>query len=174
MTLLQRVSSRMVVAGILAGVVGGLAGSVAKILAEAVYPPRTLGQVPPPLVLANRIAGHPLSHTGGQIAIQAIHFSFGAAVGGVYGGLAEAAPVVTAGYGVVFGLVLQLFTHESAVPALGLDVPAPRQPLREHLSEFFSHALYGLATELVRRLVRRRLSPAPHSRLTPAPTLAPS
>lgn len=160
MQLLQRASSRMVLAGVLAGAIGGLAGSAAKIAAEAVYPPRTLGQVPPPLLLAERIAGHPFGHPQDEIAIQAIHWTFGAAVGGIYGGVAEVVPLVTVGYGVVFGLVLQLFTHESMVPALGLDVPAPQQPLREHLSEFFSHALYGLATELVRRLVRRRLSPS--------------
>ncbi len=161
MPLVRRVSSRMLLAGILAGLLGGLAGSVAKIVGEVIYPPRTLGQVPPPLLLAERIAGRPLSHTEGQVAIQAIHFTFGAVVGGIYGGVAEAVPLVTAGSGVVFGLVLQLFTHESAVPALGLDVPAPQQPLREHLSEFFTHALFGLATELVRRRVRRRLAPAP-------------
>lgn len=159
MHLVRRISSRMLLAGALAGVLGGLVGSVAKIAGEAVYPPRTLGQVPPPLLLAERVAGHPLSPPEGQLSIQTIHFTFGALVGGIYGATAEAVPLVMVGSGVVFGLVLQLFTHETAVPALGLDVPAPQQPLREHLSEFFTHALFGLGTELTRRVVRRRLAP---------------
>ena len=161
MAILRRVTGRMVLAGVLAGAVGGVAGSVAKIVSEAIYPPRTLGQVPPPLLLAERWVGHPLAGKDATVAIQTIHFVFGAGVGAIYGGVAEVAPIVTAGYGVVFGLVLQLFTHESAVPWMGLDVPASQQPMREHVSEFISHAFYGLATELVRRRVRRRLAPAP-------------
>ena len=154
-------STSMVLAGALAGLVGGIAGSAAKIASEAVYPPRTLGQTPPPVVLAERVAGHPLSKRQQLISMEAIHWTFGAATGAVYGGLAEVVPIVRIGYGVVFGLVLQLFTHESAVPALGLDKPPLQQPLREHASEFLSHAFYGLATELVRRVVRRRLRPYP-------------
>ena len=157
--LFRRTTGRAIAVGILAGAIGGLAGSGAKIIGELIYEPRTLGQTPPPLVLAERVAGHPISKDQQGPVIQAIHFTFGAATGAVYGAAAEVAPVVTIGYGIVFGLVLQLFTHESLVPAMGLDVPAPQQPLREHLSEFFSHALYGLATEIVRRVVRRRLLP---------------
>ena len=161
MQMVRRATGKMVLAGVLAGAAGGVAGSVAKIVSEAIYPPRTLGQVPPPLLLAERWVGHPLAGGSATAAIQVIHFVFGSGVGAIYGGAAEVAPIVTAGYGVVFGLVLQLFTHESAVPALGLDVPASQQPMREHVSEFISHAFYGLATELVRRVVRRRLTPAP-------------
>ena len=155
----RRATGKAIAVGILAGAIGGLAGSGAKIVGELIYEPRTQGQVPPPLLLAERVEGHPIAKDQQGPVIQVIHFTFGAAAGAVYGAAAEAAPIVTIGYGVVFGLVLQLFTHESAVPALGLDVPAPQQPLREHLSEFFSHALYGLATEIVRRVVRKRLLP---------------
>ncbi len=150
-----------VFAGVLAGAIGGLAGSAAKIASEAVYPPRTLGQTPPPVVLAERIAGHPLSHSQQLISMEAIHWTFGAVVGAVYGGAAEVLPIVRLGYGVAFGLVLQQFTQESAVPQLGLDKPPLQQPLREHASEFVSHGFYGLATELVRRFIRRRLSSPP-------------
>ncbi len=161
----QRATRNAVVAGLFAGAVGGIAGSAAKIVGEAIYEPRTQGQVPPPVLLAERIAGHPLDHTQQIVATQVIHFVFGAFSGGVYGGFAEVAPIVTAGYGSAFGVVLQLFTHESLVPALGLDVGPLQQPLREHASEFFSHILYGLATEAVRRAVRRRIGPQPAPRL---------
>ncbi len=151
-------TSRSIAKGLLAGLLGGLAGSVAKIAGEMVYNPRTEGQTPPPVVLVRRVAGHPLTHMQEQVAMNAIHFTFGAATGAIYGAAAEVAPIVTAGYGSVFGVVLQLFTHETLVPAAGLDKPAPQQPMREHLSEFFTHILYGVATEAVRRLVRRKLA----------------
>ena len=155
----SRYGRAAILAGILAGALGGVAGSAAKIASEAIYPPRTLGQTPPPVVLAERIAGHPLSKHEQFVSMEAIHWTFGAAAGAVYGGVAEVIPVVRIGYGIVFGLVLQLFTHESTVPLLGLDKPPLEQPVREHASEFVSHACYGLATEVVRRLVRRKLGP---------------
>ena len=137
---------------------GGSCGLGREGVGELIYQPRTLGQVPPPLVLAERVAGHPLTKEQGTVAIQSIHYGFGAVTGAVYGAAAEVVPLVTVGYGSVFGVVLQLFTHETLVPAMGLDVPAPQQPIREHVSEFFSHILYGLATESVRRWLRKRFA----------------
>ena len=156
---MERVSptrSRSIAKGIAIGLIAGLVGSVAKIAGEAIYEPRTLGQTPPPLVLANKLAGHPVAHP--TAVIQGIHFTFGALTGAVYGASAEVFPIVTAGYGAAFGVVLQLLTHETLVPLAGLDVPAPQQPAREHLSEFFSHILYGVATEATRRFLRKRFA----------------
>ncbi len=149
-------ASRSIAKGLLIGVLAGLVGSAAKTVGELIYEPRTQGQTPPPLVLADRIAGHPVAHP--QATMWGIHYAFGALAGAVYGGAAEVFPIVTAGYGSVFGVVLQLFTHETLVPLAGLDVPAPQQPMREHVSEFFSHILYGLGTEAVRRFLRRRFA----------------
>jgi putative membrane protein len=147
---------RSIAKGIIIGLVAGLVGSAVKVAAEAVYEPRTLGQTPPPLVLAERIAGHPLAHP--TATIQAIHYTFGALTGAVYGAAAEVAPIVTVGFGSVFGIVLQLCTHETLVPMAGLDKPAPQQPMREHLSEFFSHILFGIGTEATRRILRKRFA----------------
>ena len=149
--------SRNLAKGLLAGMLGGLVGSGAKIVGELIYTPRTLRQVPPPVILAERIAGHPLSHVQQNVSMQAIHFVFGATTGAIYGAAAEFLPIVTAGYGAAFGFVLQFFTHESLVPLAGLDVPPLQQPLREHTSEFFTHVLYGVATDLTRRAVRKRI-----------------
>lgn len=149
-------ATRSIARGLLAGLLGGLAGSLAKIAGEMLYNPRTEGQVAPPIVLAERVAGHPLTHAQQLLAENVIHFTFGAATGALYGAIAEVAPIVTAGYGSVFGVVLQLCTHETLVPAAGLDKPAPGQPMREHLSELFTHVLYGVATEAMRRKVRKR------------------
>ena len=143
--------------GLLCGLVGGLVGSVAKVAGEKLYNPRTQAQTPPPVVRADKIAGHRLPPVTADAAMQTIHYTFGGATGAVYGVVAEFLPVVTAGQGTAFGVVLQLLTHESLVPALGLDVPPWRQPLREHTSELFTHVLYGVAAELTRRWLRRLL-----------------
>ena len=142
--------------GLLIGLLAGFAGCFAKYLAEKVYEPRTLGQTPPPLLFVQKLTGHPVAPDRQTLAIQTVHYIFGGATGAIYGVAAEFAPIVTAGYGTAFGIVLQLFTHETLVPAAGLDVPASRQPAREHLSEFFSHICYGLAAEGTRRWLRRR------------------
>ncbi len=149
--------TRNLAKGLLAGALGGIVGSGAKIVGELIYPPRTLGQVPPPVILAERLAGHPLTPSEQNRDMQIIHFIFGSATGAIYGAAAEFAPIVTTGFGSAFGFVFQFFTHESLVPLAGLDVPPWHQPLREHTSEFFTHILYGVATEVTRRTVRRRL-----------------
>jgi putative membrane protein len=156
MPLAPRQPSRSITKGILIGLIAGLVGSAVKVAGEAIYQPRTLGQTPPPLVLAERLAGHPLQHP--TAVIQVIHYTFGALTGAIYGAAAEVLPIVTTGYGSVFGVVLQLCTHETLVPLAGLDVPASQQPAREHLSEFFSHILFGIATEATRRTLRKRFA----------------
>ncbi len=149
---------RSLAKGLLFGLLGGFAGSLAKDLGEKVYPPRIQGQTPPPVVLERKLAGHPLTPLQEGAGAQVIHYVFGGGSGAVYGVVAEIAPIVTVGYGSVFGVVLQLLTHETLVPAADLDVPAPRQPMREHTSELFTHVLYGVVTEVVRRILRRRYS----------------
>ncbi len=146
-------------AGLLAGFIGGLAGSGAKLIGEAIYPPRTLGQAPPPAVLAEKLAGHALNDSQKTIATQAFHWTSGAMIGAIYGAAAEVAPIVTIGYGVGFGIVVLLTTHESLLPLLGLDDSPARQPLREHASELATHALYGFSVELVRRWLMRKWHP---------------
>jgi len=42
------------------------------------------------------------------------------------------------------------------VPALGLAEPPTRQPLAKEMPELGMHFLYGMVTELVRRLLRGR------------------
>src|SRR5271156_238753 len=143
--------------GFLAGAIGGLVGAAAKAAAEAVYPPRTLGQIPPPAVLVNRMAGRPLTEQEEEVSVQAIHWGFGALAGGVYGALAEYQPAVTERLGITFGLTLCGMTLVSALPMMGLTEKPEDQPVREHASELVTHAIYGVATELTRRLARKLL-----------------
>jgi putative membrane protein len=148
---------RSLLKGFLAGAVGGLAGAATKALAEAVYPPRTQGQIPPPAVLVNRMAGRSLTEQEEETSVRVIHWGFGALAGGVYGALAEYAPVVTGRVGVNFGLTLCGITHASALPMMGLTEKPEDQPPREHASELVTHAIYGVTTEVVRRVTRKML-----------------
>ncbi len=83
-----------------------------------------------------------------------MHFVFSAAVGALYGALAEYWPEATAGQGCAFALVLLGATHESALPALGLTETPERQPRQEQLSELATHLIFGFATEQLRARVR--------------------
>ena len=148
---------RSIVKGFLAGAIGGLVGAAAKAVAEAVYPPRTLGQIPPLVVLVNRIASRPLSETEEVVSVRAIHWGFGALVGGAYGAVAEYQPVITGRLGANFGLTLCGMTHASTLPIMGLKESPENQPAREHASELVTHAIYGVTTEVVRRAVRKVL-----------------
>ena len=143
--------------GAVAGLIGGLAGAGAKALAEKLFPPRIQGQTPPPVILAEQVAGHRLDPNERQAAQHAIHWGFGAAAGAVYGVVVEVEPSVGAWKGAAFGLTLNKLTHESLLPRMGLASPNEEQPTQERISEWVTHAVYGIFTETVRRVVRRNL-----------------
>jgi putative membrane protein len=149
--------SRSLAKGFLAGVIGGLAGAAVKLVAEQVFPPRVEGQTPPPVVLAEQVAGRGLPDTQRKVAMQSIHWLFGALAGGVYGALVELEPSLAAWRGAAFGITLNRITHESLLPRMGLSAPTGQQPTQERISEWVTHAAYGVGTDAVRRVVRRNL-----------------
>jgi putative membrane protein len=150
-------ATRSVTKGILAGLIGGIIATAAKTLAEKIYPPRTQGQTPPPEVLAEKIAGHPLDESSKAIASETIHWVFGAATGAAYGALAEFYPAATSREGATFGMTLMALTHEGALPAMGLAAEPAEQTTREKSSEMVTHVIFGVVTETVRRAVREAL-----------------
>lgn len=143
--------------GALAGLVGGIAGSGAKIVAEKFYPPRRAGQTPPPVALAEHFAGHPLTPGQQEAALQGIHWTFGAIAGALYGAAVELEPQAGAWRGAAFGLTLNKIAHGSLLPKMGLAEAPVRQKTQERQSEWITHAVYGIATDSVRRMVRKRL-----------------
>lgn len=146
-----------VLKGALAGLIGGLIATAAKTAAESVYPPRTHGEPEPPPLMAEKIVGHPLRGKSRIVGAEAVHWGFGAATGALYGALAEIYPPATAKNGVNFGLALCAMTHEGALPAMGLSAKPSEQQPREKRSEVATHVVYGVVTEVVRRLVRPML-----------------
>ena len=151
------IRERSILKGALAGLIGGLAGAGAKILAEQIFPPRVQGQAAPPVLLAEQVAGHSLPQAQQQVAQQGIHWGFGAAAGAVYGALVEVEPSFGAWRGAAFGLTVNKLTHESLLPRMGLARPKEEQPAQERISEWVTHAVYGIFTDSVRRVVRRNL-----------------
>jgi putative membrane protein len=148
---------RSLVKGLIAGLIGGLVATAVKTVAEKIYPPRTHGEPEPPAVLAEKLAGHELTAEQETVAVETIHWGFGALTGAAYGALAEFYPAATAKDGAGFGMALASLTHEGALPAMGLSAPPEEQTTRERTSEMASHAVFGVVTETVRRVIRKLL-----------------
>ncbi|RRA48815.1 DUF1440 domain-containing protein [Acidipila sp. EB88] len=145
---------------LLAGLAGGLVGSATKTLAEKLVPPRTQGQEPPPKLVVERAASAadvPLEGTAKKVATESLHWGFGTLTGGLYGLAAEYQPRTTAWRGAAFGLAVNRMMHEGLLPRTGLVEPVAEQPAQERVSEWFTHLVYGVSVELVRRAVRKRL-----------------
>jgi len=152
--------------GALLGLCGGLlaagAMSLAHQLVSAVAPkaappsaPKEEDSTVKVASAALRLAGASLAEDQKPMASSIVHYGFGASVGAFYGAVAEIVPRVTVGVGLPFGVAVWLGAHVVAVPALGLAEPPTRQPVQKEGEEFGLHLLYGLTTELVRRLLRR-------------------
>lgn len=107
--------------------------------------------------ISEGVFDHKLTESEKQIAGPAVHYALGTGVGGLYGAVAELAPKVTTGAGLPFGAVFWLVVDEGAVPVLGLSKGPTQYPLSTHVYALASHFVYGLTTELVRRVVLKAL-----------------
>jgi uncharacterized membrane protein YagU involved in acid resistance len=171
-------TNKHIIRGALAGIAGGLAASwvmnefsttLGKKLSAAVETPAEQQQLElqsdgedATMKTADKIAatatgGRHLTHqqreTGGPI----IHYTFGALMGGLYGVLAEYSSPARAGFGTAFGGVLFAGADLLAVPALHLAPSPAEQPASALANPLATHLVYGMTTELVRRLVRTAL-----------------
>jgi putative membrane protein len=105
--------------------------------------------------VSKRLFNHQLTDQEKPLAGSAVHYGFGAAMGALYGVLAEMAPWATSAAGIPFGAGLWLVADETAVPAFGLGEPLMKTPASLHVYSLVSHLVYGLTTELTRRAMRR-------------------
>jgi uncharacterized membrane protein YagU involved in acid resistance len=108
-------------------------------------------------IAAYRVIGRSLDRGEKKKGGMAVHFGFGAAMGALYGALAEVAPATTGGFGTAFGTGLFVGADEVALPRLRLSKPPRQVPPEMHVLGLTSHAVYGATVEGVRRLVRRAL-----------------
>jgi hypothetical protein len=107
--------------------------------------------------LSRSLFHHGLSKREKKVAGPAMHYGFGALTGAAYGALAEMTPGVTRGAGAPFGTAVWLAADEVTVPVLGLSGPPWEYPPLVHARALAAHLVYGLATEGLRRVVRRAL-----------------
>ncbi len=107
--------------------------------------------------ISEGVFDHELTKSEKKLAGPAVHYAFGASVGGLYGAVAELAPKATEGAGLPFGAAFWLLADETAVPLLGLSKGPTEYPLSTHVYALASHLIYGLTTEAVRRAVRNAL-----------------
>jgi uncharacterized membrane protein YagU involved in acid resistance len=77
------------------------------------------------------------------IAAAGLHFSFGAAVGAMYGAL------------------VWLVADEIVMPLIGLSRSTLQRPLELHLQSLAAHLVYGSTTEHVRQAISDREEPTP-------------
>lgn len=127
---------------------------------ESQEPPQE--QQESPTVQAAQAVAAPVLHrkltlTEKQVAGPAVHYGYGALMGGLYGGLVEAMPDASAGFGTAYATALFVGGDEIGVPLFGFSGPPWKTPVSTHANAFGAHLVYGLATEGTRRLVRRVL-----------------
>ncbi len=103
---------------------------------------------------AEALVGHTIPAAAKPAAGAAVHYGYGAAMGALYGGLAELVPTVGTGLGIPYATALWLFGDEIAVPALGLSKPPTAATPAEHASALSAHFVYGVTLDIGRRILR--------------------
>lgn len=92
-------------------------------------------------------AGLTLDDAQRSAAEQAIHFGLGVVPGALYGALRQRVPVLGAGRGLVYGVLLWALNDEYLSTHLGLAGPFDAYPLETHWRGFVGHAALGVATD---------------------------
>jgi putative membrane protein len=104
--------------------------------------------------VSEAVFDHELAPEEKERAGEIVHYAYGTAAGALYGVAAEHWQDVRAGAGSAFGGVLWAISDEVAVPALRLSKGPQEYPLRVHAMGLAAHLVYGVTTELARRLLR--------------------
>lgn len=105
-------------------------------------------------LVAAATGGQHLSLEERQKGGPVVHYGFGALTGALYGGLAEYLPFVTDGLGTAFGSAVFAGADLVAVPAFHLSPPLKEFPAKTLVTPYAAHLVYGVTTELLRRVLR--------------------
>jgi len=145
----------------IAGAVGGLAASYVMNHFQTLWNKTVKSEPkkpqPDPTVKTANAISRPLTHRDlskeqAKWAGPAVHYAFGTLVGAAYGALAERVPRMKTASGTVYGTAVWLAADEIALPALGLTPPPTKTPPLAHVKGFVMHLVYGLTTDVTRRL----------------------
>lgn len=162
--------------GTVAGLVGGAVATWVMTQFQNAVPPETFAElfgeseggasggesaapstVQAAAAVSEGVFGHELTKAEKKKAGPAPHYATGLTAGAAYGALTELWDHTDDGFGLPFGTLFWLAADEMAVPALGLSDPPTEQSASVHLYGLSAHLVYGLTTDLVRRLVRKAL-----------------
>ena len=139
---------RSILKGALAGFAGGLAGAAAKAYLDAYYAPRLANaQVPPALL-------EPNIYTPTSVSPAVSPWVFGGLAGAAYGAAVEMEPSTSSMQGMAFGYAVDRFTSFGPSPLNSLGAA---EAVQAKIGRRVSFAVYGVVTEIVRRVVRRGL-----------------
>ena len=105
--------------------------------------------------VSSAVTDHEVPQEQKQSAGNAVHYSFGTLMGGVYGAMASLLDDAPLGTGLLFGIGLWLAADEFVLPQLGLSKSPTERGLREHAYEASAHAVYGLTLDAVNQLRKR-------------------
>lgn len=108
-------------------------------------------------MVTEAITGEPVPKQMQSAAGAAVHYGFGAFLGGLYGALGAFMPGVRSGFGTAYGAGAALVADEAMVPALGLSPPPQETPASLHAYGIISHLVFGAALEGTRRLIESAL-----------------
>ena len=109
------------------------------------------------VAIADAVFEHSLTKKEKHRAGVAVHYSFGAVLGALYGAVSEVAPLARILSGAAFGVGIWLAAVEVALPTLKLTQPPWRYPFRTHAYSLISHLVYGTVTEQSREVLRLSL-----------------
>lgn len=166
---MKKVNSNNVVKGAVAGLIGGVVATFVMTQFQTLLSSLTEdkngsgGEKAEPATvkaakeISEGVFGHKLTKAEKEPAGEAVHYAMGGTSGLIYGMAAEIAPLTTLGAGLPFGAAVWFVADDVVVPALGLSKPATEYPISTHAYALSSHLVYGLATDLVRRAVRKAL-----------------
>lgn len=167
--------------GVVAGIVGGLAGTWAMSEFQGLWSRVVDGYESPSSAgrhdardwqeksedenanelvaqtLARWTVGRALTRDELAVAAATVHYTFGAAMGAMYGAAAESSRAARTGAGAGFGTALWVAADEIAMPVLGLSEPTHNREWDLHAQSFAAHLVFGVTTEIVRDGVRRAL-----------------
>ena len=162
-----RSRSNQLYKGLIAGAVGGLAGSwlmtrfqslFAHVLQGKTDPHQGEGEdatVKTAEKISSAVLHRQLSEGAKKKAGPIVHYTYGAAIGALYGGLAQKDERTELGFGSAYGAAAWALGDEVAVPALGLGKKPAETPLSQHVQTLAAHVVYGMTLEGVRRLTTR-------------------
>ena len=138
------------------GAIAGLADTVALTIGmrapQLLQQGKTQPQKEPTAKLAGKVAGgvfeQALDRETKATVGEAIHWSYGAGWGALYGLAQESLRLPRLVHGTVFGLLVATVAS-TLVPSMGLTPPPTKQPPEKSMMQLALHLVYGWVTVLV-------------------------